>query len=206
VYVSVLGNERLTVFPPRELFFEKVPANKPKIATYRAKWDEKYRARWGIDSGPAQSIPPEKSEELQDLCKKIYRLLELKGYGRIDLRIRDDGRIYFLEANPNPSIARDDEFALSAKKGGLKYTSLIEKNRRARGLGFRGPFLGGHPGKLPEVFACRAANHLHLITPSRSRFNLPARSMSLDSGFIFVLDLFHPDSTGSPRGSLLCDE
>jgi hypothetical protein len=42
-YVSVLGNHRLRVFPIRELVFKEVPPDEPKIATYRAKWDEEYR-------------------------------------------------------------------------------------------------------------------------------------------------------------------
>ena len=39
LYVGVLGNERITVFPPRELLFTKHTKDKPLIATYKAKWD-----------------------------------------------------------------------------------------------------------------------------------------------------------------------
>src|SRR5690349_10734893 len=42
LYVSVMGNLRLSVFPIRELVFREVPPDEPKIATYRAKWDEDY--------------------------------------------------------------------------------------------------------------------------------------------------------------------
>ena len=49
-YVSVMGNQRLTVFPIRELVFREVPPDEPKIATYRAKWDEEYRKRWGLEN------------------------------------------------------------------------------------------------------------------------------------------------------------
>ena len=45
LYVSVLGNSRLEVFPIRELVFREVPPDEPKIATYRAKWDEEYRKK-----------------------------------------------------------------------------------------------------------------------------------------------------------------
>ena len=50
LYVSVLGNHRLNVFPIRELVFKEVPPDEPKIATYRAKWDEEYRKRWGLQN------------------------------------------------------------------------------------------------------------------------------------------------------------
>ena len=57
LYLSVLGNHRLTVFPPREIFFEQVPEDAPKFATYHAKWNEKYRKKWGIKNGPAKPLP-----------------------------------------------------------------------------------------------------------------------------------------------------
>ena len=50
LYVSLMGNVRLTVFPIRELVFREVPPDEPKIATYKAKWDEEYRKRWGLEN------------------------------------------------------------------------------------------------------------------------------------------------------------
>jgi D-alanine-D-alanine ligase len=127
VYVSVLGNEKLHVFPARELFFGQVPEDEPKIATYRIKWDPAYRKKWGIDSGWASNMSDSETKRLREVCKKIYRLLQIQGFGRIDLRIKDNGDIYFIEANPNPSIARKEDYALSANKAGIAYEDLISK-------------------------------------------------------------------------------
>ncbi len=126
VYVSILGNEKLSVFPPRELFFKQVPDDEPKFATFRSKWDAEYRKKWGIDSGWVAAMPESTERKLGDICKKIYRLLQIQGFGRIDLRIKDD-KIYFIEANPNPSIAKKEDYALSAGKGGVEYEELIAK-------------------------------------------------------------------------------
>lgn len=127
LYVGILGNEKLAVFPTRELFFKEVPDGEPKIATFRAKWDKEYRKKWGIASGFAASMPASVTEKLEDVCKKIYRLLQIRGYGRIDLRVKENGEIYFIEANPNPSIAKNEDFALAAGKAGLDYSELIAK-------------------------------------------------------------------------------
>lgn len=127
LYVSILGNEQLTVFPPRELFFKEVPDDEPKFATYRSKWDQDYRKKWGIDSGWAKEMPESMQKKLSEVCKKIYRLLHIQGYGRIDLRIKENNEIYFIEANPNPSIAKQEDFALSANKSGLEYEELVAK-------------------------------------------------------------------------------
>jgi D-alanine-D-alanine ligase len=127
LYVSVMGNTRLTVFPIRELVFREVPPNEPKIATFKAKWDDEYRKRWGLLNHFAEDLDPALVREIEDTCKRIYRLLTIDGYARIDLRLTPDNKIYFIEANPNPHLAADEDFALSATKPGLPYTWLIER-------------------------------------------------------------------------------
>jgi D-alanine-D-alanine ligase len=127
LYVGVLGNERLTVFPPRELFFKNVPEGEPKFATFKAKWDDNYRKKWGIDTGPAKALPKELAREVVETCKKVYRTFQLRGYARMDLRVTPEGEIFFLEANPNPTIARDEDFAQAAEKGGVGYDELIAR-------------------------------------------------------------------------------
>ena len=51
----------------------------------------------------------------------------MSGYGRIDLRIRDNGDIVFLEANPNPEIAEREEFASAARAVGIQYPELLQR-------------------------------------------------------------------------------
>ena len=126
VYVSILGNENLKVFPPRELFFKQKAEDEPKFATYKSKWDQAYRKKWGIDTAFASEFSEPMQKKLNDVCKKIYRLLGIQGFGRIDLRIKGED-IYFIEANPNPSIGKKEDYALSAHKGGVDYEDLIAK-------------------------------------------------------------------------------
>src|SRR5437667_3057167 len=127
LYVSVLGNHRLQVFPLRELVFKEVPPDEPKIATYKAKWDEEYRKRWGIQNEFARELDPAFIRQIEQTCKKIYRLLAIDGYGRLDLRLTKDHEIVFIEANPNPVLARDEDFAQSALGADLAYPQLIER-------------------------------------------------------------------------------
>jgi D-alanine-D-alanine ligase len=114
LYVSIMGNVRLQVFPIRELMFREVPANEPKIATYKAKWDEKYRKRWGLEGQFAENLDRALVAEIERTCKEIYRLLTIDGYARIDLRLSPENKLYFIEANPNPHLAADEDFAQSA--------------------------------------------------------------------------------------------
>lgn len=127
LYVSLLGNHKLEVFPIRELVFKEVPPDEPKIATYRAKWDEEYRKKWGLQNQFADALDPALARDIVQTCKRIYRLLTIDGYARVDLRVTPANEIYFIEANPNPILAADEDFAQSALKAGLDYPQLIAR-------------------------------------------------------------------------------
>jgi D-alanine-D-alanine ligase len=126
LYVSVLGNRRLTVFPPREIFFEKMPDEAPKFATSHAKWNEAYRKKWGITNGAAAELPPAVQKSLQKLARNVYRCLKIRGFGRLDVRLTPSGELYVIEANPNPSLGQDEDFAQSAAAAGMDYDALIQ--------------------------------------------------------------------------------
>jgi len=127
LYVSILGNRRLQVLPIREVIFTKIPEDRPRFATFKAKWDEAYRQRWGIENIFAENLPNGMADRIGRVCKRVYRALHLRGYGRIDLRLTPDHRIFILEANPNPNLASDDEFAQSAMKAGYTYDTLVQQ-------------------------------------------------------------------------------
>ena len=126
-YVSLLGNHRLQVFPIRELIFKEVPPDEPKIATYRAKWDEEYRKRWGLQNQFAEGLDPALVRGIEQTCKRIYHLLTIDGYARLDFRVTAANEVYFIEANPNPMLAADEDFAQSALKAGLPFPQLIDR-------------------------------------------------------------------------------
>jgi len=127
LYVTVMGNKRLQVLPIRELIFDGLEEGDPRIATYKVKWDEKYRERHGIDYQFARNMPTGMADNILKLCKRIYRILDLSGYARIDLRLDKDGKIYVLEANANAALANNEEVAFSAEKAGMSYPQLIQR-------------------------------------------------------------------------------
>lgn len=127
IYASVIGNSRLTVLPFRELVFEGVPEGQPKIATFKAKWDEAFRSRWGIKNTFARPLPDAVSTEIDYVARTAYRSLGLRGCGRLDMRVTAAGEVFVLEVNSNPNLAPDDEIARSAAKAGMDYPQLIQK-------------------------------------------------------------------------------
>lgn len=125
--VGVLGNRLLKVLPVWELKFKSLPQDALPIATRKVKWDLDMQEKWGVSIEKAKSLPDPVVRKIDSLCKRIYRLLGLTGYARIDFRLSPEGDLYFLEANPNPDIARDEEFASAAAAAGLPYEKLIQK-------------------------------------------------------------------------------
>jgi D-alanine-D-alanine ligase len=127
LYVGILGNQALQALPVWELFFTNMPEGSKRIATDRVKWSVKYQKKYGVDSGPAKELPEGVAERIQHVCKRAYRALELSGYARIDLRLDEAGHVWLLEANPNPQIARGEDFAESAAKVGLNYDAVLQR-------------------------------------------------------------------------------
>ncbi len=125
LYVGVLGNTRLRVLPVWELKFGTMGGE--LIATEKVKHDVGFQERVGIVDGPAKNLAPELRAHVQRTAKRVFRTLGLDGYARIDFRLAADGTLYFIEANPNPEIAKNQEFATAAKHDGLDYPSLLHR-------------------------------------------------------------------------------
>lgn len=126
LYVSILGNERLQVMPIWDLEIDKWPEGAPFIATEKIKWDARYQDKIGVTIGPAD-IDPALGAQITRACKRAYRALEQSGYARVDLRLDEHDKFWIIESNPNPQLARDEEFAEAALGTGLEYDQLIQR-------------------------------------------------------------------------------
>ncbi|MGC8522210.1 MAG: D-alanine--D-alanine ligase family protein [Steroidobacteraceae bacterium] len=136
LYVGVLGNDRLLRLPVWEMVFGSMPESLPMIATRKVKWDHEYRERYGITTHKATDLPGAVEAQLDKLSRRIYRVLGLSGYARMDFRLTPDGRVYALEANANPNLQEGEDFAESALAVGIKYRTLLERIMKL-GLSYR---------------------------------------------------------------------
>lgn len=127
LYVGVLGNRRLDVFPVWELFLGELAERSRPIATERVKFSSAYQRKHGIRWGRAEGLSDKETAALQVLAKRVYRALELSGYARIDFRLDGEGRPWVLEANPNPDIGYGSELPESAHDAGVAYEKLVQR-------------------------------------------------------------------------------
>jgi D-alanine-D-alanine ligase len=127
LYVGVIGNDRLIALPPRELIVDDLEPGEDLIATESLKHNVHYQDKRGVRVGNTRKLPDGVEAALERTTKRLYRALSLEGYARIDYRLSEDGKIYFLEANPNPELANYEELASAALKMGMSYEMLIQR-------------------------------------------------------------------------------
>jgi D-alanine-D-alanine ligase len=127
-YVGVLGNANARALPVIELDFSKFPADRPRIASWEAKWgnDDGGGAEFeGTTSIFPDNLPEDLTDRLHTAAVDAFHALRLRDYARIDLRVNDAGEAFVIEVNPNCYLERESEFARAAGHGGLDYDALI---------------------------------------------------------------------------------
>lgn len=125
MYVGVLGNDNAEALPVVELDLSKLPEGTPRIAAAEVKWGKGTKAYRDTKSAIAADLPEETVQLLQQTAVAAYQALELRDYGRVDMRLQPDGRVHVIEVNPNPWLSSRAEFAMAARKAGRTYTQLI---------------------------------------------------------------------------------
>jgi D-alanine-D-alanine ligase len=127
LYVGVLGNDKPEPLPVIELDLSKLPQGTPRIAGAEVKWGKGTAAYRDTKSVVATDLPEETIASLQKIAVAAYEALELRDYGRVDMRLQPDGRIHVIEVNPNPWLSSRAELAMAARKAGRTYPQLIEE-------------------------------------------------------------------------------
>lgn len=125
LYVGVLGNDKPNALPIVELDLSKLPKGMPKIAGQEVKWAKGTKAYEVTKSAAAENLDEDTIKRLQETAVQVYAALKLRDYGRVDVRLDEKGRIYVIEANPNPWLAPEAELAIAAGIAGRSYPELI---------------------------------------------------------------------------------
>jgi D-alanine-D-alanine ligase len=127
MYVGVIGNDKPEALPVVELDLSKLPDGTPRIASAEVKWGKGTKAYRDTKSAIATDLSEDAVAALQKTAIAAYQALELRDYGRVDMRLQPDGRVAVIEVNPNPWLSSKAEFAMAARKSGRTYPQLIEE-------------------------------------------------------------------------------
>jgi D-alanine-D-alanine ligase len=124
--VSFLGNTPRAVLPLREIRFGPSFAGRPRIVSYLAKWDPTTPEFRDTSSGPCE-LPPAAQARLVEHARAAFEALGCRDYGRVDLRVDEDGTPYVIDINPNCDLHPEAGFARAAGAAGIGYEALIAK-------------------------------------------------------------------------------
>jgi D-alanine-D-alanine ligase len=127
MYVGILGNDKPEALPIVELDLSKLPDGTPRIAAAEVKWGKGTKAYRDTKSVIPTDLSDETTQLLQQTAVAAYQALELRDYGRVDMRLQADGGVQVIEVNPNPWLSSRAELAMAARKAGRTYTRLVEE-------------------------------------------------------------------------------
>ena len=98
-----------------------------EIAPKKGFYDyrNKYQAGSTVETCPAE-LPKEKTEELQKMAERVFAVLRLKNYARMDFRMNHGGEIFCLEANTLPGMTPVSLLPQEAAVLGIDFPTLCE--------------------------------------------------------------------------------
>jgi D-alanine-D-alanine ligase len=125
VNVSVMGNgEESETLPLYEIDFAAMPAGRPHIISYAAKWDESHPDYTGTLPVPLRDPDPDLAAAIRATAVAAFRALEVADFGRVDLRIDETGA-HVIDVNPNCDLSPGAGLARAAAAAGKPYPALI---------------------------------------------------------------------------------
>ena len=136
IYVPLLGSP-VRALPLSEIDFDELPNELPRIITYAGKWEpESVECR--CTPSVASDLSGPLAAQVTAVAMAAFRALECRDYGRVDLRLAEDGTPFVIDINPNCDLSPTAGFAKAAERGGLTYTQLalelVQVARRRHGL------------------------------------------------------------------------
>jgi D-alanine-D-alanine ligase len=124
--VGLLGNPAtgLTVLTPAEIDYSQLDKHLPPIFTYGAKFDAS-SPYWNQLRHQPADIDETTYTQLADYCTRMFRRTGIRDYARFDFRVGEDGQLYLLDVNPNPTWYADSRMAMMAEWAGYTYADML---------------------------------------------------------------------------------
>ena len=118
--VGLLGERRPKVLPPMEVVF--LAGEKHPVYSFEYKQDWSSKIRYDV---PAQ-LEPAQLRSLERAARECFIALGCRDVARVDFRMDEQGKVYFLECNPLPGLTPGwSDLVLIAKAAGIEYHALI---------------------------------------------------------------------------------
>lgn len=127
IYVSLLGQAAAPpqVLPLFEIDFSGLPADRPRIVSFEGKWVESSVEYKGTTPVRCQ-LSPDLQQRVAAVARAAFEAIELRDYGRVDIRLDAAGTPYVIDVNPNCDLSHEaGGFARAARAAGLTYDEVV---------------------------------------------------------------------------------
>lgn len=127
IYVSLLGRPGGSpqVLPYFEIDFSRLPPDRPRIVSFEGKWVEGSVEYEGTKPVLCQ-LSPELRERVGEAARAAFEALELRDYGRVDIRLDASGTPYVIDINPNCDLSHQaGGFSRAARAADLTYDDVV---------------------------------------------------------------------------------
>jgi D-alanine-D-alanine ligase len=129
--VAILGSGAgARALPVSEIDFSEFLAGRPRIVTYEGKWVEG-SADYGRTNPFFPDLEPALLARVQEVALAAYRLVGVRDYGRVDLRVDARRGPLVLEVNPNPDVSPEAGLARSVRRAGIEYRAFVRRTLEA---------------------------------------------------------------------------
>jgi len=132
--VAIIGNDKDAItLPIVEVNFEAFPKDVPRVDTFEAKFV--YGATGVAEMTKTEFCPApvtdKLSKEINQAALSAYRSIGCLDFGRVDLRMGDDGKVYVMEINHPPGLMSDENessfFTIAGRSAGLSFSQMMGK-------------------------------------------------------------------------------
>jgi D-alanine-D-alanine ligase len=114
------------MLPIAEIRFDTIPEGIWPIVSYAAKWIPGSPEDEGTLPVCPAEIPPELAKRLGEVARHAWvHMSGGEGYGRVDLRVTEEGQAYVLEVNPCPDLSSNAGLARMGRAFGWSYDDLV---------------------------------------------------------------------------------
>jgi len=128
VNVTLLGSgDNVIMLPLHEIDFAAMPAGRPHIVSYAAKWDENHVDYVGTKPVPLRDADAALVARIAATARAAWDAVGLRDYGRVDLRVDAAGTPWVIDVNPNCDISPDAGVHRAAMAHGWDYPTLISR-------------------------------------------------------------------------------
>lgn len=125
--VGLVGGNKLRVMPLAEVDYSKLPDDIPPIMSYAAKnMENTVEYKNTSVQCPAHNVEPDVAKRIGQVAARAFRAVGGWGYGRVDIRLDEDGNPKVLDINCNPLLDEGVGLARSAERAGLKWSKLLK--------------------------------------------------------------------------------